>query len=208
MANVLTALAVSVDGFIAGPDDSTEQPLGKSGSRLFDWFFQGDTPSKFYRQFQMSALSARFFDTFTSRCGAIITGRRTYDLVNGWSGTGPLPGAPLFVLTHSEPVEPPAGDPPYVYVTDGIESAVEQAKAAAKEKDVGVMGSAGVQQCLRSGLLDEIHLHLVPVLLGSGIRLLDHLGPDLIELECIGVVDAPGVTPLSYRVQRDESGRS
>jgi dihydrofolate reductase len=208
MAKVLTALAISVDGYIAGPDDSTEQPLGINGSRLFDWFFQGDTPSKFYRQFQMSASSAQFFDAFTSRCGAIITGRRTYDLVNGWSGTGPLPGTPLFVLTHREPEERPVGDPPYVYVTDGIESAVQQAMSAAQGKDVGVMGSAGVQQCLRAGLLDEIHLHLVPVLLGSGVRLFDHLGPDHIELKCIGVVDAPGVTHVSYRVQRDESGTS
>ena len=181
MAKVLTAVATSLDGFIAGPDDSPQQPLGTHGSRLFDWFSDGDTPSRFYEQFRMSADSAGFFDEFASRCGAVIAGRRTYDVSGAWGGTGPLPGVPLFVLTHRVPGEAPCGEPPYTYVTDGIESAVEQAKAAAGGKDVSDMGSAGVQQCLRAGLLD-------------------HLGPEPVELACIRVVDAPGVTHLSYRV--------
>jgi dihydrofolate reductase len=200
MTKVLTGLSTSVDGFIAGPDDGPQQPLGTHGSRLFDWFSDGATPSRFYDQFRMSAVSARFFDDFAGRHGAVITGRRTYDISGAWGGAGPLPGVPLFVLTHRVPDDPPSGDPPYTYVTDGIESAVAQATAAADGKDVSVMGSAGVQQCLRAALLDEIHIHLIPVLLGGGVRLLDHLGPEPIELECFQIVDAPGVTHLSYRV--------
>jgi dihydrofolate reductase len=200
MAKVLTALATSLDGFIAGPDDSPAAPLGRHGSTLFDWYGEGDTPSRFYEQFRMSAPSAAFFDGIAGRCGAVITGRRTYDITDGWGGVGPLPGVPLFVLTHRVPDPLPWSEPPYTYVSEGIEEAVTRAKAAAGDKDVSVMGSAGVQECLQAGLLDEIHLHLIPVLLGGGVRLLDHLGPAPISLERLGVVDAPGVTHLSYRV--------
>jgi dihydrofolate reductase len=150
----------------------------------------------------MSAASARFFDAFASRCGAVIAGRRTYDVSGAWSGTGPLPGVPLFMLTHHEPDQPPSGDPPYTYVTDGIERAVERARAVAGPRDVSLMGSAPVQEALRAGLLDEVHLHLIPVLLSRGVRLLDHLGTAPVGLERIEVVDAPGVTHLSYRVLR------
>jgi dihydrofolate reductase len=202
MSKVLTALAASLDGFIAGADDGPGQPLGRNGSRLFDFFTDGDTSSAFYERFRMSAASARFFDTIAGRGGAVISGRRTYDIANAWGGDGPLPGLPVFVLTHTVPDEHPIGRATYTFVTDGIESAVRQAKAAAGEKDVSVMGAAPVQQCLQAGLLDEIHLHLIPVVLGRGVRLFDHLGPDSIELERIEVVDAPSVTHLSYRVLR------
>jgi dihydrofolate reductase len=199
---VLTTHSTSLDGFIAGPDDGPQQPLGTNGSRLFEWFFNGDTSSRFYDRFRMSAASAAFFDEIAGRCGATITGRHTYDIAGAWGGDGPLPGAPVFILTHHVPDDPPVGTATYTYVTDGIESAVDQAKAAAGGKDVSVMGSAAVQQCLQAGLLDEIHMHLIPVVLGAGVRQLDHLGPAPIELECLGVVDAPGVTHLSYRVVR------
>jgi dihydrofolate reductase len=202
VSKVITALATSLDGFIAGRDDNTQQPLGRNGSRLFDWYADGDTPSQFYAQFRMSGPSATFFDEFAGRCGAVIVGRRTYDISKAWSGSGPLPGVPLFVLTHRVPVDPPPSEPPYTFVTRGMQRAVAQAKAVARDRDVSVMGSAGVQQALQLGLLDEIHVHLVPVLLGGGVRLLDHLGPGPIELEGMGVVDAPGVTHLSYRVMR------
>lgn len=202
MPTVVTALATSVDGFIAGPDDGPGQPLGTGGTRLFDWFTAGDTPSRYYDRFRMSAASARFFDGFASRCGAVIAGRRTYDIAAGWGGRGPLPGVPLFVLTHRVPDDPPPSEPRYTYVTDGIEGALEQAAAVAGARAVSLMGSAPVQQALQIGRLDEIHLHVVPVLLGRGVRLLDHLGPVPVELEPLEVVDAPGVTHLSYRVLR------
>jgi dihydrofolate reductase len=202
VAKVFTMLAVSVDGFIAGPDDGPQLPLGRNGAQLFDFFEGkfGDTPSEFYPRFRMSRLSAEFFDKIARRGGAVISGRRTYDITNGWGGDSPLPGTPLFVLTHSVPEHRTVGPTPQTFVLDGIESAVAQATAAANGKDVSVMGSAPVQECVRAGLLDEIHLHLIPVLLGGGVRLFDHLGTEPTQLECIGVVDAPGVTHLSYRV--------
>jgi len=200
MTAIVTGLSTSLDGFIAGADDSPEQPLGVGGDRLFDWFSDGDTPSRFYPTFRMSAVSAMFFDGFASRHGAVITGRRTYDVTDGWGGQGPLPGVPLFVMTHRVPEHVPAGDPPYTFVTDGVERAVEKARAAAVGRDVSVMGASIVQQCLRSRLLDLLTIHLVPVVLGRGVRLLDGLDAENINLELVGVVDAPGVTHLTYRV--------
>jgi len=202
MPILTTGLSTSVDGFIAGADDSPEQPLGVGGERLFEWFEDGDTPSRYYPSFRMSAESAQFFDEFAGRHGAVITGRRTYDVADAWGGSGPLPGVPLFVVTHQRPDSVPSGDPPYTFVTDGVERAVEQALAAAGAKDVSVMGASMVQQCLRAGLLDEMTINLVPVVLGRGVRLLDGLEPRSVELELVRVVDAPGVTHLSYRVVR------
>ena len=200
MSKVLTALSTSLDGFIAGADDSREQPLGVGGEALFKWFGDGDTPSRHAPGFKMSAVSAKFFDEGVDRVGAGITGRRTYDISDAWGGSGPVPGLPLFVMTHSVPEDVPEGDPPYTFVTDGIESAVEQATAAAHGKDVFLQGASIVQQGLRARLMDELHISLVPVVLGRGVRLLDGLDAGSLELELTGVLDAPGVTHLSYRV--------
>ena len=111
-----------------------------------------------------------------------------------------MPGVPLFVVTHRVPDTVPAGDPPYTFVTEGIERAVEQARTAAAGKDVALMGATIVQQCLRAGLLDELIISLVPVVLGRGVRLLDGLEPGSVQFDLVGVVDAPGVTHLTYRV--------
>ncbi len=203
MTRIVTALSTSLDGFIAGPGDGPGQPLGSGGARLFNWYTDGDTPSRYYPSFKLAAPSAAFFDEGVSRVGAVITGRRTYDVSNAWGGSGPLPGVPLFVLTHQVPQQVPGGEPPSTFVTDGIHGAVEQARAAAGGRDVALMGSAAVQQCLAAGLLDELTVHLIPVLLGGGVRLLDHLGDAApVELERVRVVDAPGVTHLQYRVVR------
>jgi dihydrofolate reductase len=101
--------------------------LGAGGDRLFEWFQDGDIPSRYYPSFRMSAVSAHFFDEFAGRNGAVITGRRTYDIANAWGGNGSLPGVPLFVVTHRVPDSVPRGDPPYTFVTEGIERAVAQA---------------------------------------------------------------------------------
>jgi dihydrofolate reductase len=203
MTKVTTALSTSLDGYIAGIDDGPDQPLGVGGERLFKWFEDGDTPSRYYPSVRMSAASARFFDDeVAGRDGANIAGRRTYDIANAWEGKGPLPGVPLFVLTHKVPETVPAGDPPYTFVTDGIERAIELAKEAAGSKDVSLMGASLVQQCLRAGLLEEMTIHLVPVVLGGGVRLLDGLEPGSTEFELVRVVDAPGVMHLTYRVVR------
>jgi dihydrofolate reductase len=199
MTRIISGLSVSLDGYIAGPDDGREHPLGVGGERLFEWYSDGDTSSRLYPTFRLSKPSAEFFDELAGRGGAVITGRRTYDIANGWNGDGPLPGAPLFVLTHNVPDEVPQGTSTFTFVTTGIEDAVAAARAAAGGKDVSVMGSAGVQQALRAGLLDELIVHLVPVLLGGGVRLLDGVEADL---RCTRVVDAPGVTHLVYEVVR------
>ena len=195
------AMSMSLDGFIAGVDDSPKAPLGKGGERLFEWYFNGDTPSRHYGPpFRLSAVSAELFDARADRCGAVITGRRTYDVSNAWGGKGPLEGVPLFVLTHRVPRRVPRGDIPYTFVTNGIERAVEQARAAAarSKKIVMVMGGKAIQHCLRAGLMDEIEIDLVPVLLGRGVPLFYELGG--VRFERTLVVDAPGVTHLRYHI--------
>jgi dihydrofolate reductase len=200
MARILTALSTSLDGFIAGAHDSPDQPLGAGGAPLFDWLTNGDTPSRHNPAYRLSPVSATFFDEGVDGCGAVVAGRRTYDVSRAWGGTGPIPGLPLFVLTHHVPANVPAGEPAYTFVTDGIESAVGQARKAAEDRNVFLMGADTVQQCLKAGLLDEIIINLVPVLLGGGVRLLDRLGQPPPKLECSRVIDAPGVTHLTYRV--------
>jgi dihydrofolate reductase len=199
---VIAAVAVSVDGFVAGPGDGPGQPLGLGGERLFTWFEDGDTPGRFYPWMKMSAASAAAFDGFIARIGAVITGRRTYDIARAWEGQGEVPGVPLFVVTHHVPGQIPPTAVPYTFVTGGIASAVRQALAAAAGKDVRLMGASIVQQCLQAGLLDELTIEVVPTVLGGGVRLLDGLEPGTVSLDLIRVVDAPGVTHLTYQVTR------
>ena len=131
----------------------------------------------------------------------VVVSRRDRRLrrTKAWGGNGPIPGRPVFVLTHEVPAELPETSVPYTYVTDGVESAIRQAKEAAEDKNVALAGSQAAQQCLRAGLLDEIVISPVPLLLGGGVRLFDHLGGP-VRLETISLVDAPGVTHLHYRV--------
>ncbi len=201
MTRVVTALAVSADGYIAGPNDGPGNPLGDGGGRLFEWYSDGDTPSAYYPQFRLSPQSAAVFDAGAARVGAVISGRRTYEIADAWGGKGPLPGVPLYVLTHTPPDPAPESDPPYTFVTSGIAAVIElaAATAATQAKDVALMGSEAVRQALAEGLLDEITLHQVPVLLGGGVRLLDETSADL---QLKAVVDAPGVTHLTYEVIR------
>jgi len=194
MGTIGTALSMSLDGFIAGPGE------GAAAAGLHDWLTAGQTPSRFSPSFTMARPSAEFFDEGIAATGAVIAGRRTYDVSGAWAGRGPVPGLPLVVLTHRVPERVPAGDPPYTLVTDGIEAAVEQARAMASTKNVHLMGASVVQQSIRAGLLDELVISLVPKVLGQGVRLLDGLDPSNIELEVVRVVDAPGVTHLTYRV--------
>ena len=190
-----TALSMSLDGFIAGPGE------GAAAAGLHDWLTAGQVRSRFGPSFTMSGPSAEFFDTGIAATGAVIAGRRTYDVSGAWAGRGgPVPGLPLVVLTHRAPQRVPAEDPPYTFVTDGIQAAVERARALAGPKNVHLMGASVVQQAIRAGLLDELTISLVPKVLGQGVRLLDGLGPSDIELEVVRVIDAPGVTHLTYRV--------
>jgi dihydrofolate reductase len=206
MGKVTSGLTMSLDGFIAGPNDGPEHPLGEGGMRLFDWYQRGDTdyvaPSG-GMTFKVSPQSAEMLREAFSSIGAIVTGRRTFDITNGWGGRHPL-DVPIVVLTHSVPDGWDYEGSPFTFVTDGVESAVEQARALAGEKNVAVGAASLVQQCLEAGLLDEVHVDIVPVLLGGGVRLFGNLGPEHIELEKTEIIEAPDVTHMTFRVVKED----
>jgi dihydrofolate reductase len=152
--------------------------MGEGGERLLGWYSAGETEYGLPGSevaFRVSPQTADLLRQTSTTTGALLTGRRTFDLTHGWGGGHPL-GVPVFVLTHTVPQEWAYEGSPFTFVTGGLESALEQAKSVAGEKDVGVIGASLVQQCLRAGLLDDIHVDHVPVLLGDGVRLFDHLG--------------------------------
>ena len=178
-------MSVSVDGFIADRDDYLG---GVDGERLHAWAAPSSSPTV-----------KRFEDEWNA-AGAILAGRRTAELMDHWGGSHG--GAPIFVPSHRPP--PPAarwGYPLVTYVADGIESAMAQAKAAAGDKDVQVRGGYVAQRALAAGVLDEVQLHLIPVLLGEGRRLFDVL-PAMIELDVVQVIETPEATHVRYRVRR------
>jgi len=193
---------MSLDGLIAGPNAGPERPLGEGGERLFAWYFSGDTdytmPSG-TMVVKVSPVSAELLREVHRTTGALVIGRRTFDIAKGWGGRHPV-DVPVFVVTHTVPQEWVTTGAPFTFVTDGVESAVAQARRAAGDKNVGVGAASIAQQCLNAGLLDEIHIDLVPVLLGAGIRLFEHLGTEPIDLECTRVIEAPGVTHLTFRI--------
>jgi len=191
MTRVIFDISMSLDGFVTAANVRPEEPLGDGGQRLHEWAFGDDERNR-----ELLAEAVNFV-------GAVIAGRRTYDLsVASWGADGPTGPArvPVFVVTHAEPEEVPEGGV-YTFVTDGIESALEKAKAVAGEKDVAVMGGAEIgQQYIRAGLIDEISIHLVPVLFGGGTRMFEHLGGEHIQLESAGVIETPEATHLRFRV--------
>ena len=202
LGKVRTGLSVSLDGFISGPNDSPEAPMGVGGERLLAWYSGGDTEYRLPGTdmvFMVSAKTAEYLAETRRTTGAMVFGRRTFDLTNGWGGKHPL-DKPVFVVTSSVPQDWVYEGSPFTFVTDGLESAVEQAKAVAGDKDVGVGAASIVQQCIKAGLLDEIHMDLVHVLLGGGVSLFDHLGTGPIDLERTRVIEGAGVTHLTFRV--------
>lgn len=200
MTKVIANMSMSLDGFIADPSDGIEH--------VFGWYFNGDVAvptAAEWLTFQTSEASANHLRDSFNNIGALVSGRRLFDTAGGWGGNHPV-GVPVFVVTHSVPDGWPREDAPFTFVTDGIESALSQAKAVAGEKVVAV-GSANIaQQCLDAGLLDEIHVDLVPVLLGEGIPFFEKLSGAPVELEGPRVVEGIGVTHLSYRVRRPDRG--
>jgi len=211
MSQVFTALSTSVDGYITGPDPSPEQALGRGGKRLFDWYFDGDVPSRVFEGFRMSAESARVFDRVAGRVGAVIAGRRTYDHSNGFGGDGgPHPTAPLVVLSRRPP--PPGATQPFA---TGIEEAVAIASRLAGDRDIGLQGGQTTVAAIEAGLLEEVIVHQVPILLGGGTPLFPRSSPAR-ELSRVEVIAAPGVTHLHYRApaltttidRRDHAGAS
>ena len=186
MGNVVIDISMSLDGYIAAPNDNPEQGLGEDGMRLHNWAF--DDPSVF----------EEFYRDLVQETGAVIMGRRSYDnSIEAWGGKAPFGDVPCFVVTN-RPLEP--SDSLFT-VTDGIESALAKAQEAAGEKRIGLMGANIDQQFLAAGLVDELRIHVVDVLLGGGRRLFDEL-PQRVELEQTGVTQTGGVTHLEYRVVR------
>src|SRR3954453_20779852 len=196
MGSIVLDMSMSLDGFIAGPDDGPANGLGTDGHRLHAWLAEGDGIDP--RSYRPDGPSAVVFDEMLAT-GAGLVGRRTFEIAGQWEGDH-HDGVPIFVPTHHPPDDPPTGPATITYVTDGIESAAAQAKAAAGDRNVMMHGAETAQQALRAGVLDELELHVIPVLLGEGRRLFDHLGAEHTELELIRVLDAPGVTHLRFRV--------
>jgi dihydrofolate reductase len=209
MTKVTCQISISLDGFVAGPNQTMDNPIGEGGMRLHQWAFATDTWNEQHGQTggERSADSL-VAEEVVQGLGAYIMGRNMFgpgrgawdESWRGWWGEDPPYHTPVFVLTHHErdPL-PMQGGTTFHFVTDGIESALEQARAAADGKDVSIAGGAStVRQYLAAGLLDEIYLHIIPVVLGAGERLLEGVGDP--KLEPVKVVDSPAATHVKYRV--------
>ena len=211
MSKVRVHISTSLDGYVAGPNQSEENPLGEGGEQLHDWAVE----LKSWRELHgmeggEENASDAVMEGTNANVGAEIMGRGKFgpprrgpwgdDPWQGWWGDDPPFHKPVFVLSHHAREPLTLSDTTYTFVTDGIESALERAREAAGDKDVVIGGGADVvNQYLAAGLVDELELHVVPILLGGGERLFAGVGPDL-KLEALRTVDAPGVTHLKYRV--------
>jgi dihydrofolate reductase len=203
MTKVVIDMSMSLDGFVAGPDDGKADGLGRHGGpHLFDWYVSGTEEVGDPIFLPEPGANRDEVERMFAESGAYIFGRRTYEITDGWGGRHPVNGAPIFVLTHDPPADFPRGHSNLTFVTDGIESAIDQARAVAGGKDVKLGGASPGKQALAAGLCDEILVHLAPYLLGGGVRLFDRL-PDGIQLEKLSVSDGPFATHLRYRVIRD-----
>lgn len=211
MRKVTSQLSISLDGFVAGPNQSLTNPIGEGGMRLHQWLFATDR----WREQEGEAggghtADSDVVDEVFQGVGAYIMGRKMFGggagpwdkSWRGWWGEDPPYHVPVFVLSHQprEPL-PMQGGTTFTFVTQGIESALKQARSVAGDQDVSIAGGAStVQQYLKAGLLDELYLHIAPVILGSGERLLEHVGDPI--LEPVKVVASPAATHIKYRIVR------
>jgi len=197
MGLVTTGFSMSLDGFVALPNNE----IGP----LFDWYFAGEQTHERASgdtTYKLSSDSGEMLNEASKATGALIAGRTLFDFTHAWGGRHPL-DVPVFVVTHNVETVPDEWrreGSVFMYVTDGVESAIAQAQAVAGEKSVAIASTTIAQQAINAGLLDEIHIDLVPVLLGVGVRLFDHLNVAPIRLETPTVAEAAGVTHLTYRV--------
>jgi dihydrofolate reductase len=211
MSLVRCQISISIDGFIAGPNQSLENPIGEGGLRLHEWAFA--TASWREQQGQTGGargIDSDVLDEVVQNVGAYIMGRKMFGGGNGrwneswkgWWGDNPPYHVPVFVLTHQPRAPlPMQGGTTFNFVIDGIESALAQARSAAGQKDIVIAGGAhAIQQYLAAGLLDELYLHVVPIVLGAGERLLENVGDP--TLKPVQVIASPNVTHLRYRVVR------
>lgn len=211
MSKVRANISISLDGYVAGPDQSPESPLGEGGEQLHEWL----VGLKAWREPHgmeggEENISSRIVEEERANVGAEIMGRGMFgppgggtwgdNPWTGWWGDDPPFHKPVFVLTHHERGPLTLNDTTFTFVTDGIEAALAQARKAAGDKDVFIGGGASIiNQYLAAGVVDELELHVVPIILGGGERLFQGVGPDL-KLEQLWAVDAPGVAHLKYRV--------
>ena len=193
MGRLVLYMSMSLDGFIAGPGDTKDNPFGTDGQRLHEWLGRGAGPDGFRPG---DAAGRTVFDEMLST-GAVVTGRRTGDFTGYWGGEHHN-GVPIFVPTHQAPTGPLPGN--VRFVTGGIESCVAQAKAAAGDRDVMLHGAYTARECLRARVLDVLEIQLVPVLFGQGRRLFEDLGPDHIELQLVRTLESPGALLRRYEV--------
>lgn len=199
MGRVFSGASVSLDGFIAGQD-------GVSGfDRLFRWYDAGDIEMRTTHPelvFHLTEPSATYIRTLMDGTGAMVVGRRLFDMTNGWGGSHPY-DKPVVVVTHTVPDGWPRADAPFTFVTGGVEKAVALAKEIAGGRDVAVNGGTIVSQCLDAGLVDDLYVDLVPVLLGDGVPFFSGLSDTPVELDDPTVVQDTAVTHLHYRVRKD-----
>lgn len=189
MGKVIIDITMSLDGFVTGPNDSIGNGLGDGGEILHKWVFEGRTEA-----------DAQFLEGST--LGSCVLGRRTFDIAEqAWGDTPPFDGQ-VFVLTHRPHETLKRGNVTFIFVTDGMESALEKAQTAANGKDVALMGADVSQQYLKAGLVDEMVLHVANVLLGAGRPLFANIGDKQMKLERIAVVPTPTVTHLRYRLMK------
>jgi dihydrofolate reductase len=197
MSKVLAGITTSVDGYIAGPDDGPGRGLGEGGERLHYWVFGGPWTYDAEPGGEASGEDAAWLEEAVSRVGAVVGGRWTYEAAEHWGGENPW-GLPFFIVTHRPEEEPEGGA--FTFIS-GVEAAVEQAKTAAGEKDVHVMGGAQIiRQALEAGIVDELTIIIAPVVLGGGKRLFEGFSSSL-ELEHLGVRQSPFATFIDYRVR-------
>lgn len=188
MEKVILDLSMSLDGYIAGRDVTPQQPMGVGGERLHEWIFSGKTD-----------IDGKILEEVVSSSGAVIVGGRTYAIAidGGWGGASPF-SMPAFVVTNQNPVKAING---FTYVPEGLTVALEKAKETAKGKNIWLMGGANIAQSyLKAGLVDEIHIHIIPVLLCCGTLLFEQTGTSPIELERIKIMESAGATHVWFKV--------
>jgi dihydrofolate reductase len=202
MGKVVFEISMSLDGYVAGPDDGPDNGLGEGGERLHEWVTElASWREPHGLEGGETNASSEVMEEMSS-AGAVVVGKRMFDNAHGWGDEPPF-HKPVFVLTHTAREPLTKSDTTFTFVTDGIESAVERARAAAGDENVSIGGGAStIQQALKTGMVDEARVTVAPVLLGGGVRLFEGVGPDDGEFELVRVIEGPKATHLKYRVVR------
>jgi len=199
MPTVIIDLSISLDGFIAGPNDGPEHPLGtRGGDHIFDWYNAGGAVMHGFEHFRPVGVNREVVEDMFRLAGVMLTGRRTYDIAKGWGGRHPVNGMPVITVTHERPKNVPKGESRLEFAASYADG-MKLAKQLAGDKAVGIGGASIAQQALDAGDVDEILLHVAPIVLGDGVRLFAKLERP-VKLDAIRVIHGPGVVHHHYRV--------